>query len=73
MSDIHVCLVRMRIKINSKLHLPGYAFLHQCIAFRTIISEIYKSISLCAIHLKSDENTVPKSIFDPLLLSSITK
>ena len=34
---------------------------------------MYKSVSLCAIHLKSDENTVPKSIFDLLRVSSITK
>ena len=34
---------------------------------------MYKSVSLCAIHLKSDENTVPKSIFDLLRISNITK
>ena len=34
---------------------------------------MYKSFSLFAIHLKSDENTVPKSIFDLLRISSITK
>ena len=65
--------MRIRIKENYKLHLLGYAFLHQCIAFSTIISQVYNSVSLFAFHLKSDENTVPKSIFDPLLLSSMTK
>ena len=34
---------------------------------------MYKSVSLFAIHLKSDENTIPKSIFDLLRISSMTK
>ena len=58
-------------KIRTKF--TGYTFLHQCIAYRTIISQVYKSVSLCAIHLKSDENTFSKSIFDLLPVSSITK
>tara|TARA_B100001250_G_C19536362_1_gene672712 strand:+ start:53 stop:274 length:222 start_codon:yes stop_codon:yes gene_type:complete len=65
--------VRTKIKENQKLQLLGYAFLHQYCAFRTILSQVYKSVSLCAIHLKSDNSTVPSTMFDPHSVSSINK
>ena len=65
--------MKTEIKENRKLDLTGYAFSHQCYAFKPFFLNMYKTVLLITIHLKSDENTVPKSIFDLLLVSSITK
>ena len=61
------------IKENQKLYLPGYELSHQYCAFRPVFSQVYKSVSLCAIHLKSDNSTVPPTIFDPYHVNSMTK
>ncbi len=73
MSDIHVYIVKTRIKETKKLHLPVFTFSHQLCAFRPIFSQVYKSVSINVIHLKSNESTVPPTIYDPYHVSSITK
>ena len=63
--------MKAKIKENQKLHLIGYAFSHQCYAFKPVF---HKCISLfqSAIHLKSVDSKVPSKIFDPNPVGNIT-
>ena len=65
--------MKTEIKENRKLDLTGYAFSHQCYAFRPVFSQVYKSDLLRAIHLKSDDITFLQQYLIHILLVVLLK